>query len=254
MEPQTPEQLQFISNLAHWIEGIVFATAALIALLRARGHMKWKGSQYLWPSLIVMAGLFLPAYIVLQRGLDQVGLTWSFVVNDPQQREHFLMALLLVVAGATEIAFEAKIVQGRVWKLIAPGALAVIGAVFLVHTEYGTPQAIAESVTQHRYLGSMIILVGVFKAAEVLWGQKIRWLAYPWIILLFITAVFLIRYREPYGAYRTQDHQTQNIVSIAFSDSRVPYGFTSVDPDYQIVELTLVKIRRKFDENETEFP
>lgn len=203
MELQTPEQLQFASNLAHWIEGAVFATVALIALLRARGYAIWTGAQFLWPSLIVMAGLFLPAYILLQRGLDQVDVTWSFVVNDPQQREHFLMAGLLVLAGAAEIAAEAKIVQGRVWNLITPGALVAIGLVLFVHTEYGTAEAIAESVLAHRYQGGLVILVGVFKAAEVLWQQRIKWLAYPWIILLFITAVLLISYREPHGAYRT---------------------------------------------------
>lgn len=218
MELQTPEQLQFVSNLAHWILGVFFATVALIALLRARGYIKWKGSQYLWPSLIVMAGFFLPAYIVLQGGLSRVADTWNFVVNDPQQREHFLMALLLVVAGTAEILVESRIVQGRVWKLIAPGALAVIGAMFLVHTEYGTPQAIAESVAQHRYLGSVIILVGVFKAVEVLWGDRMRWPAYPWIILLFITAVLLISYREPYGAYRTEDGSNTENVRMAFYD------------------------------------
>lgn len=234
MEIQTPEQLQFVSNLAHWIEGVIFATVALIALLRARGHMKWKGAQYVWPSLIVMAGLFLPAYIVLRPGFDQVGVTWSFVVNDPQQREHFLMALFLVLAGSAEIVSEAKIVQGRVWKLITPAALLGIGAVLLVHTEYGTPQAIAESVTQHRYQGSLVILVGGFKAAEVLWQQRIKWLAYPWIILLFITAALLINYREPDGAYRTRAVR-QTTRSIAFSENTTSYGLlNSIPPTKQL--------------------
>lgn len=113
------------------------------------------------------------------------------------------MALLLVVAGAAEIAAEAKIVQGRIWKLITPLALVAIGIVLLVHTEYGTAAAIAESVIEHRYQGILVILVGVFKAAEALWRHRFRWLAYPWIILLFITALVLISYREPQGAYRT---------------------------------------------------
>ncbi|HQU91802.1 MAG TPA: hypothetical protein PLK77_05865 [Pyrinomonadaceae bacterium] len=203
MELQTPEQLQFASNLAHWIEGVVFAIVAIIALLRARNYFTWKGAEYLWPSLIVMAGLFLPAYIFLQGGLSRVADTWRFSVNDPQQREHFLMAAFLVLAGAAEIAAEAKIVQGTIWRLITPGALVAIGIVLLVHTEYGTVEAIAESVTEHRYQGILVILVGLFKGAEALWRHRFRWLAYPWIVVLFITALLLTSYREPPGAYRT---------------------------------------------------
>ena len=235
MELQTPEQLQAASNLAHWIEGIVFAAVALIAFLRARGRLKRQGTQYLWPSLIVMAGLFLPAYIVLQRGLDQVGVTWSFVVNDPQQREHFLMALFLVLAGTAEIASEANLVEGKIWRLITPAALLAIGAVLLVHTEYGTPPAIDESVAQHRYQGALVILVGVFKAAAVIW-PRVKWLAYPWIILLFITAVLLLTYREPYGAYRTR--YERKMMRLDFSHSGT---LMSLDAKWPIVELTLGK-------------
>ncbi|HEX9424950.1 MAG TPA: hypothetical protein VF899_17045 [Pyrinomonadaceae bacterium] len=41
---QTPEQLPFISNVGHTIDGILFAIVALIALVQALGYMKWKGA------------------------------------------------------------------------------------------------------------------------------------------------------------------------------------------------------------------
>lgn len=208
MELQTPEELQFVSNLAHWIEGTIFALVAIIAFLRVRGWATWKGSQYLWPGLIVTAGLFLPVYIILQIGSNQVG-TLDFVVNDPQQLEHGAMALLLILAGAAELLAEAGIVQGKVWKFAAPAALVSIGILLFFHTEYGTPEAIAEAVTQHRYQGSLVILVGIAKAAEALWQRNVRWLAYPWIILLVITAALLISYREPPGAYRTESESNR---------------------------------------------
>jgi len=47
-----------------------------------------------------------------------------------------------------------------------------------------------------------VILVALFRGAEVLWQPKNKWLAYPWIIGLFVAAALLITYREPYGAYR----------------------------------------------------
>lgn len=174
MELQTPEQLQFVSNLAHWIEGTIFALVAIIAFLRVRGWATWKGSQYLWPALIVTAGLFLPVYIILQIALNQGGATWDFVVNDPQQLEHGAMALLLILAGTAELLIEARILQGAVWKFAAPVALVSIGLLLFFHTEYGTPEAIAEAVTQHRYQGSLVIGVGVLKAAEVHWRRSVK--------------------------------------------------------------------------------
>lgn len=210
MELQTPEQLQFASNLAHWIEGTLFAIVAVIAFLRARGWGTWKGAQYLWPSLIVIAGLFLPVYILFQLGSTKIIVTRDFIFRDPQQREHLSMALLLVLAGLAEIASEAKVVRAKIWKLIAPGALVVIGLVLLYHTEYGTQEAVAEAVTIHRYQGSLIILVGVLKAAAVLWERSLKWLAYPWIVVLLVTAALLIGYREPAGAYRTDNFEPKS--------------------------------------------
>ena len=66
-----------------------------------------------------------------------------------------------------------------------------------------TPEAVAESVLKHRYLGLVIALAGLFKAAEVAWHRRFKWLAFPWIALLLLAAAILLTYREPEGAYRT---------------------------------------------------
>ena len=203
MELQTPEQLQWTSNLAHWIEGGMFGIVAVIALLQALGYAKSKSAQYLWPGLVLIAGLFLPAYILLQRGPAEIGVTWNLVIRDPQQREHFLMALLLLAAGLAEVLDRAKLLKTKVRKFVAPAAFIAIGILLFVHTEYGTPEAVAESVRKHSYQGAVIVLAGMFKAAEVIWQRRFRWLAFAWIALLFIAALLLITYREPPGAYRT---------------------------------------------------
>ena len=203
MELQTPEELQWLSNLAHWIEGGMFAVVALIALFQAFGYLQAKGAQYLWPGLILAAGVFLPLYILLQRGLDGIDVTWNLVVRDPQQREHFLMALLLLAAGLAEVLDRAKLVETKLRKFVAAAAFSAIGILFIFHTEYGTPEAVAESVLKHRYLGLVIALAGLFKAAEVAWHRRFKWLAFPWIALLLLAAAILLTYREPEGAYRT---------------------------------------------------
>ncbi len=204
MEPlQTPEQLQWVSNLAHWIEGGMFATVAVIAFLQALGYARSRGAQYLWPGLVLAAGVFLPAYILLQRGLSGIGITWYLVIRDQQQREHFLMALLLLALGLSQILVRKAIPPIVLWKFLGPAALAAIGVILIFHTEYGTLAAIAEAEMKHGYLGLVIILAGLLKAADGLWSKRFRWLAFPWIVLLVIAALMLITYREPEGAFRT---------------------------------------------------
>lgn len=181
----------------------MFATVAVIAFFQALGYLRSHGAQYLWPGLVFAAGVFLPAYILLQRGFSGIGVTWSLVIRDPQQREHFLMALLLVAVGLSQILVRRAMRPEIVCKFLGPAALAAIGVILIFHTEYGTPEAIAESEMKHGYLGLVIILAGVMKAADVLWCKRFKWLAYPWIFLLVIAAIMLLGYREPKGAYRT---------------------------------------------------
>lgn len=200
-------------HVGHTIEGVLFAIIALIALIQAVGYMRSKGARYLWPSLIVIAGIFLPAYILLQRGFDQIGMSWKFIIRDAQQRQHIFMAFLLVIAGAAELAIRSKTVQGRVWKFVAPAALMAIGVTLLFHTQYGTPEALAESMKKHHYQGVTVILVGVFRVVDLLWRQSQRWLAYAWIVFLFIAAGLLSTYREPWGAYRNPDGSLVDVVT-----------------------------------------
>jgi peptidoglycan/LPS O-acetylase OafA/YrhL len=86
---------------------------------------------------------------------------------------------------------------------VSPVALVLIGILLLFHTEYGTPEAIVEAARNHALLGFVIILAGLFKAVEVRWGRELKWLAFPWIVMLLISALMLISYREPEGAYKT---------------------------------------------------
>ena len=220
MGPQTPEELQWISNLAHWIEGGMFAIVALLALLQAFGYAQSRGMQHIWPGLILLGGIFLPAFILLQRGIGGIGTTWDLVIRDPQQREHFAMAVLLLAAGLAEVLLRTRQSRTAAWKFVSPVALAIIGVMFFVHTEYGTPEAIAEAARKHAYMGFAILLAGLFKAAEILWIKRFAWLAFPWIAMLLVAALLLITYREPPGAYRTTDRRVRNCAfSPAINDS-----------------------------------
>lgn len=188
--------------------GILLVVVA-ISLAQALGYAKSKVVQYLWPTLILMAGLFLPLYLLLLNGIDKVGDSARLIISDTQQREHILMASLLVVAGVVETLRRANILKSEQWRFVWPVVLVLLGITFAVHTQKGTPEAVAWAIRRHFYLGSIIILAGLFKVADVLWGRKFKWLAFPWILLLLVAAVLFITYREPEGAFRTEPLSVQ---------------------------------------------
>ena len=82
------------------------------------------------------------------------------------------MAFLLLYAGAAEELRGGRILESEAWKSVWPIILIAVGGLFTVHTQKGTPAAAEWSRAVHRYLGTIVILAGVFKAAEVLWGES----------------------------------------------------------------------------------
>ena len=73
------------------------------------------------------------------------------------------MAVLLLAAGLAEVLDRAKLLQTRLRRFVAPAAFVSIGFLFFIHTEYGTPEAVAESVFKHRIFGLVITLAGSLK-------------------------------------------------------------------------------------------
>jgi hypothetical protein len=46
--------------------------------------------------------------------------SWNFAINDPQQRQHFFMAMLLVIAEAAELAQIKKQFEANFGNLLHP--------------------------------------------------------------------------------------------------------------------------------------
>lgn len=197
----SPQEMRFLSNLGHWIEGGILAGVALIALLRVSGFLGDTVSKYLWPGFVLLAGVTLAAFMLLHHGLARVGPSWEFVTSDPQQRQHFVMALLLFGAGAAELLRESRGATGSGWGFVWPAVLVVIGILFMVHKQHGNEAAVSWAATVHRYLGLLLVSAGLARAAEVMFNSTARWLAFSWAVLLLLSALLLLAYREPQGAY-----------------------------------------------------
>lgn len=195
----TIEELVFYSNLAHWIEGGIFLTVSLIILSQLFGY--WKDKQYLWPSLILAAGLFLPVFTYIHH-TNELSLAWQATIYDSQQQQHLFMAILMSIAGFGEL-MRIKY-QRSFWGFALPIVLVTIGVLFLTHPQHGTTEAVAQAALIHMYLGSVLVLSGMFRGAEMLWPNQ-KWLTYPWVVFLVMAAILLISYREPSGAYMSVD-------------------------------------------------
>lgn len=197
----TPDELIFYSNLAHWIEGGIFLVVVAIAFIQIRGY--WKNKLYLWPGLIFIAGLFLPIFSFIHH-VGELDLAWQATIYDPQQRQHMFMAILMSIGGFSELMRLRY--RESLWRFILPIVLTIIGILFLTHPQHGTSEAVLWAALIHKYLGSVLVLSGVFRVLEMLWQNKNKkWLAYPWLIFLTLAAALLIGYREPQGAYMPMD-------------------------------------------------
>ncbi len=199
LQLHTLDELIYLSNLGHWVEGALFAMVVIIAFVQITGIYRANWLKYAWPSLMLMAGLFLPIFS-FSHHFNEMGLAWKATITDAQQRQHFYLAILATVAGAAELY---SLKTDKLWpKAAFPIVLLIIGVLFLTHEQHGTSEAVVRAVTIHRYLGASFILAGVFRAVEVLGKGRLKLAAYAWMLFLLIASGLLISYREPEGAYQ----------------------------------------------------
>lgn len=205
LQLHTAEELRFFSDLAHLIEGILFFLVVFFVLMQIRQGRWGEIAAWVWPSLILAGGIFLPLFSFAHH-FDELGLAWQAAVNIPQQRQHLIMAVLITMAGGAELFYLRSKGKTLLFRFVLPVVLLVIGLLFVTHPQHGTEEAILRVATIHRYLGSALILSGISRFLEIYFSKKVPCLKFLWIVFLFIAALFLISYREPAGAYEI-DHQ-----------------------------------------------
>ncbi len=196
------EELRQLSTLAHWVIGYIFLAVFIFALLESFHVLKSEKARYIWPALASLAGIFLVPYMLLHHGLDKVGMVIQLFMSDAQQTQHIIMGFLILIASGIELLHRAKKLRAKGYGLAFPGALIIIGLMFLFHPQHGTHEAMQQSMKYHTWLGSMLILTGVLRGAEVMVAPNQTWLRHAWLIPLLITSIMLITYSEPKGAYQ----------------------------------------------------
>ena len=188
----SPQEMRRLSDLGHRVEGVLLALVGLLTILGDAGIAGWAATA--WPILLLVAGV---ALLILIYPLYPPS-DWSLIWRDPQQRQHTIMAAAVALAGTAELLRA----RGALWGYVWPGALLLIGALFLIHTQHGQGSAVVRAVLLHRVLGGTIFAAGLFRLAEVITGRGT--FALLWPLLLLAAAAQLLIYREPAGAFEAE--------------------------------------------------
>lgn len=195
----TPEELRLLSNIGHTVEGLLLGTVALIAFAQAIGFFPTTRMRYLWPGVLVLAGLFLPSFVFIHPTLEIMIAHVRIILADQQQQQHLVMALLLLLSGISEVLAIRR--HAPRFHRLRPAALFVTGVLFIIHPQHGSGEAVHMATSIHRWLGSMSIASGISRAIEVRAAADARWSRIAWPLFLLVTAIFLLIYREPPGAF-----------------------------------------------------
>jgi hypothetical protein len=203
----SPDEMRQISNLAHALEGVVLGLAAFLALLQTRDGIADGKSRYSWQALVTGAGLLLLGYLLLpHHGFALARAQWDFVLADPQQRQHVAMSVLLLIGGGSALLLAVGMLRRRAWRLAWPLALFAIGALFVLHEQHGTSDAVARATMIHNTLGGSFILGGLSAGGEAMTFRPHRIWSRLWPAALLVAALLLLVHREPGGAY--EDHES----------------------------------------------
>lgn len=200
MKSDFAAQARQLSNLGHMAEGALFAALGLLALLQALGFIS-NALLALTPLLMIAAGITIPVILFghSHKGQD-AGMHRRVVLNDPQQRQHLIMASLVLLSGLAEFARLAGILaplSGYVWSV----ALVLIGVMFMRHTQHGEHAAMMQALRFHRILGGVIAAAGIVRGIQGWIGDERGLFAFAYALVLLVVAALLLTYREPAGAY-----------------------------------------------------
>lgn len=194
----TPQQIRSLSNIGHSFEGALLTAVGLFILIEVMRPMPHSRLRLFWPMLLVAAGVLLPVFLLAVSDRPPLD-TVAFLVRDVQQREHVWMALALIVAGLAETW--RRRMQRRAGWWVWPAMLMTIGGLLMIHTQYGTPEAVRWARRQHVYHGALTILAGICLVVAHVRNRAGRIGAIAGPLVLLAAGILLLMYREPPGAF-----------------------------------------------------
>jgi len=197
----TPEELISTSNFAHNFEGLIILLLAITFLFDKKDFVRKK----LRPAILSGVGIFLIGFVFLHHTLKEWSIIVRILLEDRQQLQHFLIAIIAIVGGVVEYFGQKSVKRQNILTLSIPAVITLIGIVFLMHPQHGIEEGVTKAVFFHEILGTIFVSSGFLLLAHKAYKEK--WLLALSIVLLLVVALLLLTYQEPIGAY----HYVQNI-------------------------------------------
>ena len=173
------------AEIAHWLFGAGFLFFGLVLLAEAIvgpevfRRRRWRA--YLWPSLALVAGMWL----------------WVIAIFSTFSTLHLLAHSAWAQAATAAGAVQLAVVRGRLrspyWSLVIAGALLVTGASFLVHEQNGW--LFARSAFLHHLIGWTLVVSALFPVGSAVLPRRALW-SYGFALTWIAVAVMLFADRD----------------------------------------------------------
>ncbi len=173
------------AEIAHWLFAAGFLFFGLVLLAEAIvgpqvfRRRPWRA--YLWPSLALLAGMWL----------------WVIAIFSTFSTLHLLAHSAWAEAATAAGAVQLAVVRGRLrspyWSLVTAGALFVSGASFLVHEQNGW--LFSRSAFLHHLIGWTLVAAALLPIGAALRPRRAIW-AYGFAVTWIAIAVMLFTDRD----------------------------------------------------------
>jgi hypothetical protein len=173
------------AEIAHWLFAAGFLFFALVLLAEAIvgpevfRRRAWRA--YLWPSLLLFAGLWLWVVTIFS--------TFSTL----HLLAHSAWAQAATAAGAVQLAVVRGRLVSRYWSLVTAAGLLVSGSAFLIHEQNGW--LFARSAFLHHLIGWTMVVAVVFPLGAAFRPRWPVW-AYGFAATWIAVAVMLFTDRD----------------------------------------------------------
>jgi hypothetical protein len=173
------------AEIAHWLFAAGFLFFALVLLAEAIvgpevfRRRAWRG--YVWPSLLLFAGVWLWVVTIFS--------TFSTL----HLLAHSAWAQAATAAGAVQLAVVRGRLVSRYWSLVTAAGLFVSGSAFLIHEQNGW--LFARSAFLHHLIGWTMVIAVVFPLGAAFRPRWPVW-AYGFAATWIAVAVMLFTDRD----------------------------------------------------------